>query len=126
MVRTVRVEVRDNLLPNNTFGMIVEAGFPALGTRRHNDISLVMRGNVFTGSCQNDMLVTLSRHTTGLGLASGPYLLNSTYTLKLGGDIAWDNVWYSHPTGYGNVLEVDGVAIGNGQRTFYDAARTCP
>ena len=41
------------------------------------------------------MLVSLSRHTTGLRLpnANAPYLLNLNYSLSLGGDIAWDNVW---------------------------------
>jgi hypothetical protein len=63
----------------------------------------------------------------GLGLpnANAPYLLNSNYSLALGGDIAWDDVWFSHPGGFGNTLTVDGVLIGTGSTNAYDATRTC-
>jgi hypothetical protein len=50
---------------------------------------------------------------------------NASYTLSLGGDIAWSDVWFSHPAGFGNTLTVDGVEIPNGQHTAYDATRTC-
>lgn len=120
-----KVEARDNLLVSNNFAIIVEAAFPVANTLRKGDIELTLHGNIFSASCQNHVLVSLSRHTTGLGLASAPYLLNSSYTLSLGGDIAWDDVWYSHPAGFGNTLTVDGVVIPNGSRVAYDASRTC-
>jgi hypothetical protein len=121
-----RVEARENVLVNNTFAMIVEAAFPAANTLRKGDIELTLHGNTLSASCQNNLLVALGRHTTGLGLPTNPtYLLNSNYSLALGGDIAWDDVWFSHPAGLGNTLTVDGVLIGNGTRHAYDATRTC-
>jgi hypothetical protein len=121
------VEARDNLLVGNNFAMIVEAGFPVKNTLLRGDVELVLHGNTFLSSCQNPVLVSLSRHTTGLGIANppAPYMRNSSYTLSLGGDIAWSDVWVSHPAGFGNTLTVDGVEIPNLQRTAYDAARTC-
>jgi hypothetical protein len=120
-----RVEARDNLLVSNTFAMIVEAAFPVKNTLLKGDIELTLHGNTFSASCQNHLLVSLSRHTTGLGLTNFPYLRSSHYTLTLGGDIAWGDVWYSHPAGFGNTLSVDGVQIPNGSRIAYDATRTC-
>lgn len=120
-----RVEARDNLLVSNTFAMIVEAAFPVQNTLLKGDIELTLHGNTFLRSCQNHLLVSLSRHTTGLGLTNFPYLKNSNYRLSLGGDIAWEDVWYSHPAGFGNTLTVDGVEIANGSKIAYDAARTC-
>ena len=120
-----RVEARDNLLVSNTFAMMVEAAFPVKNTLLKGDIELTLHGNTFSASCQTNLLVSLSRHTTGLGLTSFPYLLNSNYSLTLGGDIAWGDVWYSHPAGFGNTLTVDGVQIPNGSRIAYDASKTC-
>jgi hypothetical protein len=122
-----RVVARDNLLVGNNFAVIVDALFPVANTLRKGDIVLTLGGNTFVSSCQNHMLVSLSRHTTGLGIppANAPYLLGSSYTLNLGGDIAWSDVWYSHPAGFGNTLTVDGVEIPNGSRVAYDATRTC-
>jgi len=119
------VEAYNNVLVNNRFAMIVDASFPMPNTLRKGDIELTLHGNVFSASCQNNFLVSLARHTTGLGLANTPYLLNSSYTLNLGGDIAWDDVWYSHPPGFGNTLTVDGTVIPNGSRNAYDTTRTC-
>jgi hypothetical protein len=121
------VDARDNLLVGNNFAVIVEAAFPLANTLRKGDIELTLEGNTFVSSCQNHVLVSMSRHTTGLGIppANAPYLLGSSYTLNLGGDIAWSDVWYSHPGGFGNTLTVDGVEIPNGSRVAYDAARTC-
>jgi hypothetical protein len=122
---TAHVGAYDNVLVNNRFAMIVEAAFPMPNTLRKGDIELTIHGNVLSASCQNNFLVAFSRHRTALGLNSDPYLLNSSYTLSLGGDIAWDDVWYSHPDGFGNTLTVDGVVIPNGSRVAYDPARTC-
>jgi hypothetical protein len=121
------VEARDNLLVGNNFAMIVEAAFPVANTLRRGDVELTLHGNTFVSSCQNPILVSFSRHTTGLLIppANAPYMLNSSYTLSLGGDINWGDVWFSHPAGFGNTLTVDGVEIPNGQHTAYDAAKTC-
>jgi hypothetical protein len=121
------VDARDNVLVNNRFAMIVEAAFPMPNTLRKGDIELTLHGNTFLASCQNNFLVSFSRHTTGLGLpnANAPYLLNSNYSLTLGGDIAWSDIWYSHPAGFGNTFTVDGTVIPNGSWNAYDATRTC-
>lgn len=125
VVGTAEVTATDNHLENNTFGMIVEAAFPALNTARRGDVALRLSRNSFVASCQSDLLVSLSRHTTGLGLANAPYLLNSTFSVELGGDLSWDDAWYSHPAGFGNTLVVDGTTVENGARTAYDANKTC-
>ena len=122
---TAHVGAYDNVLVNNRFAMMVEAAFPMPNTLRKGDIELTLHGNVLSESCQNNFLVSFSRHRTALGLNTDPYLLNSSYTLSLGGNIAWDDVWYSHPAGFGNTLTVDGVVIPNGSRVAYDGARTC-
>ncbi len=126
VIGSVRVVAQDNDLVNNRFGLIVEAGFPVVNTMLRGDIDISLKGNTMTGSCQNSMLVSLSRHTTALGLQPGPLLKTSSYLVALGGDIAWQDVWYSHPAGAGNTLTVDGQTIANGSRVVYDAARVCP
>jgi hypothetical protein len=122
-----RVAARDNLLVGNNFAMIVEAAFPVANSLLRGDVELTLHGNTFVSSCQNPILVSFSRHTTGLLIppANAPYMLNSSYTLSLGGDISWSDVWFSHPAGFGNTLTVDGVEIPNGQHTAYDATKTC-
>lgn len=122
---TARVEARDNLLIDNRFGVIAEAAFPLANSLRRGDIELSLRGNTFIGSCQADLLISLSRHTTGLGLSNAPYLLDSSFTLSLGGDVPWEDAWYSHPDGLGNTLVVDGAVIPHGARTAYDGSVTC-
>jgi hypothetical protein len=118
--------VRGNTLINNTFALIVEAGFPAANTGLRGDVDLTLSGNTLAQSCQRDFLISFARHQTGLGLQNSPYLRNSSYTISLGGNLNWDDVWFSHPAGFGNTLTVDGVLMPNGQRAAYDMARTCP
>ncbi|MDQ4045312.1 MAG: hypothetical protein M3173_07680, partial [Chloroflexota bacterium] len=130
VVGSARVVAEYNNLVNNRFGLILEAGFPVANTQLRGDIEVWLAGNNITGNCQNGMLVTLSRHTTGLGLQAGPTLKSSIYRIHLAedeisGDIAWSDVWYSHPAGHGNTLIVDGQIIENGSRIAYDAARVC-
>ena len=122
---TLHAVIRDNLLVNNRFGMIVHAAFPVPGSNLRSDVDATLGGNVIQESCQADLLVSLSRHTTALGLSNLPYLVNSTFQLALGGDMSWNDVWFSHPAGFGNTLVVDGQTIENGSRQFYDAAG-CP
>jgi hypothetical protein len=121
-----RVEVRDNHLINNRFGMLIEAAFPVAGSLRRGDIEVQLGGNRFVGSCQAHLLVSFSRHTTALGLTNNPYLLGSTYTIGLGGDLGWHQVWVGHPAGFGNTLVVNGVPMPNGISHQYDPARVCP
>jgi hypothetical protein len=104
---------------------MVHAAFPTATTDRRGDIEIALGGNTIQGSCQAKLLVSFARHQTALGLASTPYLLNSTFVLSLGGDVAWEDVWFSHPAGFGNTLVVDGDVIANGARQFYSAAG-CP
>ncbi|MGH7627433.1 MAG: hypothetical protein ACREOJ_19205 [Gemmatimonadaceae bacterium] len=123
----IHAVVQDNVLVNNRFGMIVHAAFPVVDTDRRGDVDVTLGGNVFQGSCQTNLFVSFARHQTGLGIdpKPKPYLLNSTFNLTLNGNLNWDDVWFSHPDGFGNTLIVDGQVIPNGSRHFYDAAG-CP
>jgi hypothetical protein len=121
----IHAVLQDNLLVNNRFGIIVHAGFPVPNTNLHADVDVTLGGNVIHKSCQTDLLVSLSRHVQALGVGTSPYLLNSTFRLELGGDVDWNDAWFSHPAGFGNTLVVDGQVIENGNRQFYDATG-CP
>ena len=94
---------------------------PAAGTDRTGDVDITLGGNVIAQSCQLNLLVAFSRHNTALGLVNGPFLLNSNFTLSLGGDVSWSDAWFAHPAGFGNTLTVDGQPIANGSRQFYSA-----
>lgn len=123
---TSNVVIVGNNLVNNTFGMIFEAGFPVASGSLKGDISVAIVGNTISQSCQNDLFVSFSRHTTGLGLSNLPYLRNTNYVLALGSDVDWSKAWYAHPAGLGNSLIVSDVTIANGTRQSYDAAKVCP
>lgn len=84
-----------------------------------------LSGNTIQASCQTNLLVAFTRPTGGLGLTNNPYLRASTFRLDLGGDLSWDDAWFSHPDGLDNTLVVDGQTIGNGARQFYDST-ACP
>ncbi|MDQ6888077.1 MAG: hypothetical protein M3068_12430 [Gemmatimonadota bacterium] len=127
---STRVVASGNTLVNNTFNLIVEAAFPEANTTLRGDIDLQLSDNTLAQACQNDVLVSFSRHTTGLGLtnagrANSPYLRSSTYRLALDYPMRWEDAWFSHPAGFDNTLIVDGKVIPNGSRTAYDASRTC-
>ena len=122
---TIHGVVRDNLLVNNNFAMIFEAAFPTPDTELRADMDIALSGNVMQQSCQANLLVAFTRHTTALGLTDFPYLRNSTYRLSLGGNLQWKDVWFGNAKGYGNSLVVDGSTIPYGTRQFYDPD-TCP
>jgi hypothetical protein len=122
---TSHYTIHDNLLVNNRFAMTVDAAFPVTGALLKGDMDVSLSGNVMQQSCQTNLLVGFSRHTTDLGLQQDAYLLNSTYRLHLGGNIQWKDAWYSHPAGFGNTLLVDGNLIPNGTRQSYSPER-CP
>lgn len=121
----VRVTLTRNRAANNRFGLIVEAGFPVAGGVLRGDITLTTSDNTFINSCQADLLVSLSRHTAGLGLATLPYLRNATFTLNLGTDLSFASAWYAHPAGLGNTLRVGGVDVAPATRAPYDANKAC-
>jgi hypothetical protein len=121
----IRARIHDNALINNRFGMIFEAAFPVLDAKLKGDIDATIYGNKFVQSCQTNLLIAFSRHTTVLGLANLPYLLNSTYRIDLNGNLKFRDVWYGDPAGFGNRLFVDGRLIPHGARQFY-SADGCP
>ncbi len=125
VVSTSKVTVTGNTLVNNTFGMLIEAAFPVASGSLRGDIEATTSGNTILQSCQNILLVSFSRHTTGLGLTNQPYLRNSTYNLKFGSDISWDNAWYANPAGFGNTLMVNDAAIASGTKQSYDGSKSC-
>ena len=77
-------EIRDNLLVNNNFGLLIDALFPRPDTRLRGDVEVATSGNVVRQSCQADLLVEFSRHYTDLGAGGDSYLLNSTSRLYPG------------------------------------------
>ena len=122
---TSRITVRDNLLVNNSFGLMIDALFPQPDTELRGDVDLTTSGNVVRQSCQADLLVAFTRHRTALGSGDDPYLRNSTYQLTLGGDLPFSDAWFSNPGGLGNTLLVNGHAIGHITRQFFDPD-SCP
>jgi hypothetical protein len=119
------IRIRDNLLVNNNFGLMIDAFFPEPNTRLRGDVEVTTSGNVVRESCQADLLVGFSRHATDLGAGGDPYLLNSTYKLTLGGDLRFRDAWFSNPAGFGNTLLVNGREIGHRTRQFFDP-ESCP
>jgi hypothetical protein len=122
---STHVTVHDNLLVNNMFGVILDAGFPVAGTRLKGDMDVTFGPNNIRRSCQTDLFMTFSRHSTGLGLEEAAYLLNSTYQLTLDGNLPFGGAWFDNPPGLGNTLIVDGRVIGHRTQRSFDAV-TCP
>jgi len=124
VVSTTNATIKGNTLANNTFGILVEAAFP--GGSLRGDIDATITGNTISQSCQNNLYVSFTRHTTGLGLNTNqPYLRNSTYSLDLGPELPWNDVWYANPAGFGNLLFISGAGIPFGMKNSYDAAKVC-
>ena len=86
-----------------------------------------LSGNTISGSCQTDLFVAFTRHATALGAAqlTRPYLKSSTYTISLGGDVAWSNAWYANVAGQGNTLVVDGATMAPGKSMAYNPNVSC-
>ena len=128
VINASKVTITKNNLVGNTFGVIIDAAFPVAGSTLRGDIDVNMSGNTITRSCQNDLLVSFTRHQSGLGLTSPfpSYLRNSTYAFTLGSEISWDSAWVAHAPGFGNTLLVNGQTMANVNRTAYDPTRVCP
>ena len=122
---TASVAVTGNDLSNNRFAVVAEAGFPVANTQLRGNIQLSLIDNILDGSCEAPLLVAFNSQSAAVGLQTGVSLRNSTFTLTLGDNIAWDKAWYSHPSATGNTLDVDGKAMEAGSRAPYDAARSC-
>ena len=121
---STHVQVHDNLLVNNLFGVMVEAGFPAPDTKLRSDMDVVLGGNTIERSCQADLYVTFERHS-GVPEPGDVYFKNTTYRLTLNGDVRFSDAWVSNPGGLGNTLIVDGRKIGHGTYQPFDE-QTCP
>lgn len=122
---TIHASIVGNLLVNNRFGIIMHAGMTNGSTVLRGDMDATLSGNIIQQSCETALLVAFTRSNTTLGLASNPYLHNSTYKLTLVGDPNWSTAWFDDPAGLGNKLIVNGLQIANGTRQFYDATG-CP
>ncbi len=119
------LRIRNNLLVNNGFGLMVDALFPQPDTRLRGDLELTATGNDIRRSCQANVLVAFTRHFAAFEPGGGPYLLHSTYRLTLGGDSRFSDAWFSNPPGFGNTLIVNGREIAHRTREFFDET-TCP
>jgi hypothetical protein len=126
VVGTARVVAEGNDLSDNRFAIVAESGFPVVNTPLHGDIELTLRGNTMNSSCETAVLLSLNAQPTAVGLQAQASSRNSAYTISLGEDIAWKDVWYSHPAGAGNSLSVNGETIANGSRVAYDKVKSCP
>ena len=115
-----RVLVQDNDLTDNRFGIVAEAGFLVANTGQRGSIDLTLKGNLLGGSCQTGLLVALNSQATAIATQTGLSTRNSSYTIALGDNIPWSDVWYSHPPGTGNTLMVNGQPVANGSRAAYD------
>jgi hypothetical protein len=116
---TAHVTIHDNLLLNNLFAVVLDAGFPVPDTKLRADFDVTLAGNILQRSCQADLYVAFTRHSDGLG-TGGTFLEHSTYRLTLNGNLPFRDVWFRNPPGFGNALVVNGRTIPNGTRTFYD------
>lgn len=127
VITTMHAVLRDNLLVNNRFGVIIHAAFPAVNTALHGDIDATLDGNVIQQSCETALLVSFSRHVQTLGVSPKPqpFLQNSTFRLTITGDPDWSTAWYGNPDGFGNTLIVNGQEIPNGTVESYSDAG-CP
>ena len=125
---TSKVVITGNASIGNTFGMIFDAAFPAVGSTLRGDMDITTSGNTISQSCQNDLLVSFTRHASGLGLVTPfpSYLKSSTYSITSAGDLPLDKAWVAHPAGYGNTLILNGQTMPNGNNTAYAATRVCP
>ena len=120
VIGTAKVVVRDNDLSANRFAVVAEGGFLVANTTLRGSIDLTLKNNILSGSCQAGLLIAFNGQSTAMGLQSGASTRNSTYSITLGDDIKWSDVWYSHPVGTGNTLMVDGQPVPNGSRAAYD------
>jgi len=121
VVGSARVVAANNDLSSNRFAIVAEAGFLVANTAQRGSIELTLFNNVLTGSCEVGLFVALNSQATAISSQPGLSTKNSTYTISLGDDVQWSDVWYSHPAGTGNTLLVDGIEQPNGSRAPYDA-----
>jgi hypothetical protein len=121
----VHVTAHDNLLVNNMFAVILDAGRPEFSTKPRADMDLTLGHNNIQRSCQTSLYMTFAGPETGLGENDGAYVLNSTYRLTLGGNLRFSDAWFDNPPGLGNTLIVDGSVIAHRTRQFFDGV-TCP
>ena len=121
VVGTARVVAQDNDLADNRFAVVAEAGFLVANTVQRGSIDLTLKGNVLAGACQTGLLVALTSQATAIASQPGLSTRNSTYTITLGDNVDWPDVWYAHPSGAGNTLTVNGQSIANGLRAPYDS-----
>lgn len=124
---TTKAILTGNTVAGNTFGVIFEAAFPVAGGTLRGDMEVKTSDNTISQSCQNDLLVSFTRHASGLGLSSPypSYLKNSTYAFT-SSDLPWDKTWVANPSGYGNAFILNGQTMPNATATAYNAARVCP
>jgi hypothetical protein len=115
------VVAEGNDLSDNRWGFVVEGGFVVANTTQRGSVNVTLKGNTLARSCQAGLLVALNSQGNAIAASPGPTVKNSSFTINLGQDITWADTWYSHPTGSGSMLMVDGNTIESGKRVPYDA-----
>jgi hypothetical protein len=105
-----KIRLSRNTLFHNTFAISIDANTPLNASPTvPGNIDVTLTKNVIGPSCRNNLLVSFTRISHTLGTTTQGYLLNSTYTVSLGGDTPWSSAWYDNPSGNGDTLRVDGV-----------------
>jgi hypothetical protein len=105
-----KIRLSRNTLFQNTFAISIDANTPLNASPTvPGNIDVTLTKNVIGPSCRNNLLVSFTRISHTLGTTTQGYLLNSTYTVSLGGDTPWSSAWYDNPSGNGDTLRVDGV-----------------
>ena len=120
------VSILDNTFTNNVFAVVVDAGFPTPVNTKRDSVDVSLSGNTMINSCENDLLVTFTRHTSALGIVTTPppqYLVNTVFRLTLIG-LNWNDAWYANlPTiGNTNTLTANGVPIAAGSVHSFNAS----
>ena len=121
------VSVTNNTITNNSFGVVIDAGFPFRADQRLWTASFrtTFSGNTISGSNRAQALITFTRNSAAIfpaELKTGfKYLQDSTFTISdPGGDL--NGYWFDHPSMdpidgrfLNNTLRVNGVTIPNGR-----------
>ncbi|HUQ19336.1 MAG TPA: hypothetical protein VM099_06950, partial [Gemmatimonadaceae bacterium] len=116
VVGMANVIAENNDLSDNRWGFVVEGGFVVANTAQRGSTNVTLRGNTLARSCQAGVLIALNSQGNAIAASPGPTVKNSSFTIDLGQDINWADTWYSHPSGSGSTLMVDGKPVENGKR----------
>lgn len=118
-------QVTGNTFFFNNFAIVVDGGYTEYGAALTGNITASLAQNVFTSSCERDLVVSTGRNVTSASLANAPYLRESIFQITLNDDVRWGDAWFNNPDGFGNALYVDGTRTPNGTSPVNTSASPC-